>query len=363
MSIRAQVRTTVRQDTCHKVLTGCFSLVFSFVVSAAAYADAPPTPTRDEAIRRIDACVLRNDFGSVECQALDEDVKSLVASYRGSDKSVLPTLMRWASLGEAHSDFFQYQYRWMTDLFAEALLADREGFLTVMSTLPKTDQQAVAMIMAGGTFGIARPRFEALRASLSGIPGSSAVYEAAQQSKRALEAGNTAYLVTYFPPEAFKGPDSMSTRFYSRDLFALGAKPLWPPASTQPQIYRLMRVPSLAGPELVTLTLLPDGTGSLETRTANMSRASSELELVSEKTATVDREQVATFKSLIALSGYWKMPTQVAPRVLDGTVWMLEVAQDGKYHVVVRSSPGQSHFGQATEFLLQLAERNVGADY
>src|SRR4051812_25021119 len=107
----------------------CVFGVLAIAGSILSYADSSMTAKRDKALAGIKACLHRNGVSNRECRHLDQGVQTLVAVYRGGDKSVLPTLLR---------------FTYLSAFYDEALLSDPDGFLSAMAHLPAKDQQAVA---------------------------------------------------------------------------------------------------------------------------------------------------------------------------------------------------------------------------
>jgi len=307
------------------VLTGritCVIFVFAIATSIQDRADSSLTAKRDSATQKINVCLQSKNASSHLCKHLNENVETLVGLYRGGDRSVLLTLLR---------------FTYLTDVFDDALLSDPDGFLAAMAKLPEKDQRAVAQGLAGGMFRLrSRDRFEALRTMLTSIPVSSPVRQIAQTCLRSLEATNAVFLVTYFPPDTFTdGAADFTIAWFSRDMYALGEKPLWPPSSNIETTYRFTKLGAFSGPEVVTLTVQPDGSGRFNTRVINANRDATLLD----DNLTASPAQLAKFFSRLDQANFWNTPTQLSTSGRDGAEWILEGVQNGKYRVVVRWSP------------------------
>jgi hypothetical protein len=167
------------------------ALLLAVGISISSQAESSPSDRRDQALRRISACLRRNEVSSRECKNLNENVQTLVDVYKSGDKTVLPTLFR---------------FTYLTDFYGDALLSDPDGFLTAMAQLHDQDRGAVSNGIAGGTWGIrSRERFEAIKAVLAGIPDSSPVEKISSVCLTTLERNNAQFVVTYFPPQTFTG--------------------------------------------------------------------------------------------------------------------------------------------------------------
>jgi hypothetical protein len=317
----------------------CFLIVLSMVVSTASYADSSADAKRDAALKGIDACLRRNEASSRECKTLNKNVETLTVVYRQGDRTVLPTLLR---------------FTYLTEFFGETLVADPDGFLSAVSKLSEADQHSVAAGLAGGMFGLARPRFDAVRATLRNIPDSSPDYKLAAKCLATLETINALFLVDYFPPETFVGHyGDFQLRWFSREMYALEEKPLWPPVLDNETTYRMTIVSAFLGAESVTLTVLPDGTGRVRFQTTNVQHSP----LDTGNLYTINTQQLANFSAALNRSNFWSSPTESSNSGFDGAEWILEGAQKDRYHVVVRWCPSKTPFRQVGRDLFDLAGR------
>jgi hypothetical protein len=324
----------------------CLSLITSL--------DARPssTETHDKALAKIKACLRHNEAGSRECRDLNKDVETLIDVYRHGDKSVLPTLFR---------------FPYLTDFYGDALLADPEGFLEELTKLSVADQQGIAECLAGGRRrGLEQERFNALRAVLAKIPDLSSAKQAAVVCLKALERINASRLVTYFPPQTFANPldSEFLLHWFSREMYALGEKPLWPPSSDGETVFRLTYLPAFRGPTYISIKIQPDGTGLVHIKTIDGFRQSATLD----NDSAVPQDGTAKFLSELNRANFWDAPAELVKRGYDGAEWILEGVKDGKYHVVVRWCPGEytkdadeKAFGAAARLLFELAgQKNKG---
>jgi hypothetical protein len=323
--------------TWRYVLACCLMIASAVVVASSSSADSETSARRDKALKGIEACLKRNEVSSRQCKNLNKDVQTLVDVYRQGDKTVLPTLLR---------------FTYLCDFFGEALVGDPEGFLSAVSHLPELDRQAVASGVAGGMFGLLRLRFEAVRATLTAVPDSSPNYQLARTCLLTLETNNASFLVNYFPPQTFTGrAGDFQVHWFSRELYALGEKPLWPPASESERTYRITVLPAFTIPESVTLTVLADGSGQIRFRATDARHEHLNVEGVS----TISSQQVADFTALLNRVQFWQMPTESRQLGLDGAEWILEGVQRGNYHIVLRWCPSKTPFGEAGRSLFDLA--------
>ena len=328
----------------------CIALVAA-TASILSYADSSPTAKRDKALETINACLRSNEVSSRQCKKLKENVETLVEVYRGGDKTVLPTLFRFA---------------YLTDFYDDALLADPDGFLTAMNALPEKDQKAVELGISGGMFGLrSKERFEAIRALLAAIPDSEPTRQIAHASLKTLERINASFFLTYFPPQTFTSrAAAFQVRWYSRDMYALGERPIWPASSNDDNIYRFTYLPAFTDPTVVTLMSNPDGTGRITIKAVTGDRETTRFD----ETAAVPLDELSRFVTLLDQAHFPAMPTELPSSGLDGAEWILESVHSGKYHIVVRWCPdidrqsaAEGTFADAGRLLFKLAGHKHGA--
>ncbi|MGB9122130.1 MAG: hypothetical protein WCE73_16025 [Candidatus Angelobacter sp.] len=319
-------------------------LVFAVATAISCSAESSATNRRDEALRKVGACLRRNEVSSRQCRKLKQNIQILVDVYRGGDKSVLPALL---------------QFTYLTDFYDEALLNDPDGFLAAVDQLPEKAQREVAIGIAGGSFNLlTKPRFTALRAVLKGVPQSSPLKSVAQECLQQLETNNASLFLDYFPPQTFISRTAyLYTFWYSRDLYALGEQPLWPPTAGG-ATYRFTHLGAFTGPKSATLTVLPDGTGTVKIKALSPLWDRQEVD----DSRAVSAEQVSRFLGALTKADYWHVPTEMQSRGLDGADWILEGRQGGQYHVVVRWCPGTGSrepevlaFADAARLLLEFS--------
>lgn len=319
--------------------------VFVLVTSLFSFSESVSNDRRDKALKEIDSCLRRNEVSSHECRNLNQNVATLIDVYNAGDKSVLPRLFR---------------FTYLTDFYDDALLADPDSFLNAMGRLPEADQRAVAAGIAGGPFKpLTKPRFEAIRDVLTATPDTSPRSNIAKLCLKEVESNNASLFLDYFPAGTFTSRASNFTIYsYSRDLYALGEKPLRSSAQTNEITYRFTHLGAFSGPRSITLTVMPEGTGEIVMKSA--SEARSEVTILGP--LSISRAQVSRFVEKLQQADFWHLPSEVPSRGLDGAEWILEGMQGGEYHVAARWCPGiegrsahELDFADATRFLFELA--------
>ena len=117
------------------LVLGFLALVFATTLSLG---HSSISDRRDHALKEIQSCFRRNEVSSRACKKMNSAVETLVAVYNEGDKSVLPALLKLT---------------YLTSFYGDALLGDREGFLSAVSRLPDRDQKEVAFGLARQTSG------------------------------------------------------------------------------------------------------------------------------------------------------------------------------------------------------------------
>jgi hypothetical protein len=316
-------------------------ITLAMAATASSYADSPLSTRREKALEGIQTCLHRNEVSSRECKHFNKDVQTLVEVYRGGDKSVLPTLLR---------------FTYLTDFYDEALLSDPDGFLSAMNQLPAKDQKAVAAGIAGGrTFGLRdAERFKAIREALRNVPEASPTKAVAEVSLKIVEATNAGLFVNYFPPRTFTGrAANFQVAWYSSDMYQLGETPLWPPSPHDENTYRFTYLGAFTGPKAVTLTVLTDGGGQIRMSVLDESHD----RVKSEQTLTVPKDRVSEFLRRVDGAHFWEMASESQHRGFDGAEWIMEGVQESRYHIAVRWCPDSEDaaFADTARFLFQLA--------
>ena len=316
----------------------CLKITFLLIATVVAiatcsYSDSSMIEKRDKALKEVAACLKRDAAPGRECKNINKNLQTLIDVYQQGDKSVLPTLL---------------QFTYPRNFLGDSLVDDTEGFLSAVSNLPELNQRAVAFGMAGRPFGLERPRFEKIRATLISIPDSSPNYSLARTCLRALENVNAALIENYFPPQIFGDPTVQSL---SMNLHALEQRPLWTSVSDTEGTYRITKLPAFAGAQSVTLTVLADGSGQVRFRATD----SDHQNLTVDTASTINAQEVSDFTSSFNQIEFWKQPAELTQKGYDGADWILEAAQNGKYHVVLRWCPGKTPFGAVGRSLFELA--------
>jgi hypothetical protein len=297
-------------------------IALALLIPTATYADSPVSAKRDTALTEIAACLRRNEVSSRQCKNLNKDISILEDLYRQGDKTVLPTLL---------------QFTYLADFYRDSLIDDPGGFLSAISHLSEQAQQSIATSIAGGLFGVAQPRFIAIRTTLTQIPESSPIYQIARKYLVTLETDNALFLADYFPPQTFAAdPRSFRLRWYSAELHALGEIPLSEfTRVADAEVYRLMILPTWGNP--IAVRVYKSGNlYHLSARRTDGQAGFDPGKSVEAKDVDLDVDDSKTFEGLLKNLNFFKLPTDDDVHGFDGDEWILEGVSEGRYHVVDR---------------------------
>lgn len=141
----------------------------------------------------------------------------------------------------------------------------------------------------------------------------------------------------YFPPGLFDDQqkiDQSISAMYSGILMTWDEPSIWELSrGKEAQFYRFLWIGTWRGPVIVRLEINADGTACLYGWGPTGSPSCS-------VTKVLSKEQSEEFFRRIAVAGFWSLPTRGDRKGTDGANWIFEGAQDGRYHVVERWSPG-----------------------
>ena len=154
-------------------------------------------------------------------------------------------------------------------------------------------------------------------------------------------AGQTAS-PRYFPEGSFDDSQKLSERrddWYSQELRKLGEPSLLDMSKGKDvQVYRFLWLRAFHHPVCIRLDVLPDGTGLLTTKMLSGVDGEKDTKLILNDQQVLNRTD--WFLTLFSKQGFWDIkPFDHSVMGFDGAEWIIEVAKEGKYHVVDRWSP------------------------
>jgi len=166
----------------------------------------------------------------------------------------------------------------------------------------------------------------------------------------------------FFPAETFPSTEDRLITWYTWYLCSMAERPLAEYLSpTYSQAYRLLVLPAHRPPFIVRLLVSTHETSRL---VAKMGKSDLEPEiLVIERPVTVSPQATERFLHRVDISEFWSMQTEERSThrvVMGGVEWILEGADSGRYHVVVRKEPEPGDFSALLLLLARdLAELEV----
>jgi hypothetical protein len=148
----------------------------------------------------------------------------------------------------------------------------------------------------------------------------------------------------YFPPKVFAdlkqsryANGKMQEIWFGSQLSGLREPPLIKRFRNDEPVYRLTLLPSFSHPIAIRVTIHPGGTATVVTRVGKGAGGYAPKGLLSDQSAELSSEKVQALKNAVALSKFWGLPTEPNRQSgTDGTEWLFEAAESGRYHVVDR---------------------------
>lgn len=160
----------------------------------------------------------------------------------------------------------------------------------------------------------------------------------------------------YFPSRSI---DDFRYEWYSAALRSMDEASLWT-ASGSPStaVFRFLWLRSFHQPVLVRLNVEPDGSGTLNLKI--LSGAYPPGRLVTNRTKAVPSTTIGEFRGLLGAARYWSLTNELFNFGEDGSQWIMEAVEIGRYNVVDRWSPLPSDkYRMACWYLVQLAGLDI----
>ena|ERR1035437_7184460 len=181
--------------------------------------------------------------------------------------------------------------------------------------------------------------------------------------------GTTAFSqVVYFPKRTLDTRpdlDKLLTDWYSAQLKALEEPSLFELAKTPTaQSYRFLWLRSFHHPIAVRLDIKADGTGILTTKVTSGAGGYEPGTLIENTTKPLTTHQTQAFLAKIQQTNFWLLPTATNDQKgTDGSQWMIEGVNSGKYHFVKRWSPETGPIRElGISLAIELAGMNIPKD-
>lgn len=164
----------------------------------------------------------------------------------------------------------------------------------------------------------------------------------------------------YFPKGVFHDSSesgwfqSFKERWYAKHLRSM-CEPSLSEASTDNSLvaYRFLWLRTFHNPISIRLIIHVDGTGTLTGKMTNGKGGYNAGILTLNESHDLSKAQIAEFLGLLRTAAFWSLSTEDETGGLDGAHWVLEGAENGRYHIVDRWSPTKRDFKQLCLFLFE----------
>jgi hypothetical protein len=149
----------------------------------------------------------------------------------------------------------------------------------------------------------------------------------------------------YFPKGTFDNDqrnDQFVNEWYSTELKALQEPSLYALAKDSAQhSYRFLWLRTFHQAVTIRLDIQGDGSSILTERvgTGESGFKLPKLSLQSTTTKKISVDKTQAFLKLVQTSGYWSMPAIGGSQGCDGSEWIIEGVQSGKYHLISSWTP------------------------
>jgi hypothetical protein len=180
-----------------------------------------------------------------------------------------------------------------------------------------------------------------------------------------LAATLSAAQTTYFPNHAFDsdaGLNKLLNDWYSRQLTALHEPSLLTQSKIpSTQSYRFLWLRTFHHPVAVRLEVKADGTAILTTKIASGTGGYSPGHLVTNTSKSLTKQQADAFLHKLDADKFWNLPSP--PKDADGndgSQWIIEGVEGGKYHLATQWSPKQGPIHDlGTTLAFELADLQI----
>jgi hypothetical protein len=170
----------------------------------------------------------------------------------------------------------------------------------------------------------------------------------------------------YFPLGATSGDahvlDTFTNSWYSKMLFGLHEPVLYQSSDTS-EIFRFIWLRTFHKPIAIRVTA-KKGEHILTVKVASGAGGYDVGNLVRDTSFYISNNEWKEFSSQIGAINFWSLPSQDNNRGKDGSEWILEGQETGKYHFVTRWSPranvtSNKDYRSCCYYLIQLSGLNI----
>lgn len=193
------------------------------------------------------------------------------------------------------------------------------------------------------------------------INGNKVSYEKEESTEREIidrfgyACGVSERLIDEVPP-IVQGTGDYSDKWYSEQLMALGESSL---RDNTNQTYRFTCIRSFHAPFTIKIDVLADGTGTLSFAMCEQPIGSSGGEITKTAKKELSKEQIDTLLQSIDKKDFWNLPTSIDNLGLDGSEWIVEGVNIGRYHIVERWSPDEGTIYELGKLFIELSGEEI----
>lgn len=163
----------------------------------------------------------------------------------------------------------------------------------------------------------------------------------------------------YFPENVFsddKNVNDSRVKWYSKHLTALEEDSLWERSqSAGSVVYRFLSLPTWGNPTSITFTIRDDGRGILIVKNTDGQGGYEPGRLVGNQTIILDQARVNEIQDQFKKLNFWSLPAMAGVQGRDGSRWIIEGVEEGRYHLVDRWFPGHGEFYDTCLLLFEAA--------
>ena len=145
--------------------------------------------------------------------------------------------------------------------------------------------------------------------------------------------------------------------WYNRQLFALKEPLVF--NQTDKQIYRFTWLRSFHNPVAIRLEK-NNNSFTLYWKVTSGAGGYKPGELTVNSSKQLTKKEWDSFIDLLQLTDFWNMPTKSKDEIgTDGSQWIIEGMENGKYHIVDRWTPSNNSFSKCGKYLIELTDLKI----
>lgn len=168
--------------------------------------------------------------------------------------------------------------------------------------------------------------------------------------------------IAYFPDELAGG---IGFWWYPSRLQAMNEPSLWQASSNKDlHTYRFLWLRTFDAPIAIRIETNSLGAGLLFAKATDGKAGYLPGKLVTDDVQRLTADHIDGFLAKLDHVQFWQLPaTDYSRQGFDGADWVVEGVKDGRYHVVVRWSPGNAPFRELALHMVELSGLKVDKVY